>query len=135
MVLINFSGNAPLIRHSGTGKWQGKELDPLLLGIYRSACGEDTKARIRAVMSETAMVESSLPRLRGVLNLRRNAFTHFTLRHLEVVVNLQIHPELGTVAEIASQSKRRIGTDRTLPVEDRRDPPRRHTQREGEFVG
>ena len=68
-------------------------------------------------------------------DLGRDAVAQFPLRHGQIEARLQVHPELGAVAEVARQAQRCLGADAALCVEYPRDPPRGHAQRQGELVG
>ena len=52
----------------------------------------------------------------------------------EVVAGLEVEPETGGGAEVASQPERGVGGDPPLAVDDLVDPPRGHADRDGEPV-
>jgi hypothetical protein len=53
----------------------------------------------------------------------------------EVVAGLEVQPELGAGAEVASEAKRRVRADRASAVQDLGDPPRGQAERQGQAVG
>ena len=57
-----------------------------------------------------------------------------TPRLLEIVVGLEPHPELFRRAEVARQTQRRVGGDRTLGVDDLVDSTRRYAHRPSDAV-
>ena len=57
------------------------------------------------------------------------------LDHGDVVLALQVEPELGPIAEIAAKPHRRIGRYRTAPIDDVGDTAGRHTEIEREPIG
>src|SRR5215208_7870337 len=52
----------------------------------------------------------------------------------DVVLALEVEPELAAVAEIATEAHRRVGRDRAAPVEDVGDVPRGDAEVEREAV-
>jgi hypothetical protein len=53
---------------------------------------------------------------------------------LEVVVRLQVQPELRAVAEVEAEAERGVGADPAPAVDDLGDAVRRDTDRPGELV-
>src|SRR5450759_705596 len=54
--------------------------------------------------------------------------------HPQLVVRLEIEPDLRRSPEVLAEPKRRVGRDGTRAVDDATDPVRRHRQRAGEGV-
>ena len=73
--------------------------------------------------------------LRSAGDLGGDAGAVVALGEGEIVAGLEVEPELGAGAEMAREAQRGVRADRALAVEDRRDPPRGHTQRERQPVG
>jgi hypothetical protein len=57
-----------------------------------------------------------------------NLVPAFSLYHPDVILALQIEPELRTIAEIASKPHRRVGRNRTPAVKNIRDTARRYAE-------
>ena len=60
--------------------------------------------------------------------------TALILSQLDVVVSLQIHPELGCGSKISCQPKSRVRADRPLATSDVIDASHRHLQLDREAV-
>src|ERR1700722_13155292 len=67
---------------------------------------------------------SAIAETRQCLDIR----AAFALRHTELVELLQIQPELGARAEEVPQTKGRVPSDCSLPIEDVSNPIRRHPE-------
>jgi hypothetical protein len=70
----------------------------------------------------------------GATNERRFGAQPF-FDHGDIVLALQIEPELRAVAEVSAQPYRGVGGDRPLCVEDVGDATRRHAASERQTVG
>src|SRR5436190_23213714 len=49
--------------------------------------------------------------------------------HLEIIIALEVHPELRTIAEVQAQPQRGVGRDASSIVDDLGDSVRRNTDR------
>jgi hypothetical protein len=50
-------------------------------------------------------------------------------RHLQIIVGLQVHPELRAVAEVQAEPQRRVRRDAPPIIDDLGDPVRRNADR------
>src|SRR5438046_2853090 len=58
-----------------------------------------------------------------------------TLRDLKIVEKLKVEPEPRLVAEIPRETKRRVGGDAALPVQNIRNASGRNTQIQSQTIG
>lgn len=78
---------------------------------------------------------------RSVLRRRHSGYValdppgHLPARDGEIVVRLQIQPELGRGVEAPRQPQRRIGRNGALAVDDSRNTVAGHAQRLGQCIG
>lgn len=78
---------------------------------------------------------------RSVLRRRHLGYVAFDppgrlpARHGEIIVRLQIQPELGRGVEVPRQPQRRIGRNGALAVDDSRNTVAGHAQRLGQCIG
>lgn len=71
----------------------------------------------------------------GRVNPPHDFLSHSALGNRDVVLALQIKPELRAVAEVAGKAECRIGGDRAAAVENAGDAARRHAEIERQAVG
>ena len=81
-----------------------------------------------AVRKKRAKVVTMPALSRGAADALGDLGAVFALHHGDVVLALQIEPELRTIAEIAAEPHGRIGGNRTAAVQNVRDPARRHAE-------
>src|SRR5690606_17150810 len=98
---------------------------PRTLRWLRSAAQSATRLETAAPTQHSRRPQRPYP-----LQLSRDPITF----HLEVVVALQVDPELGRRAEVPREPQSRVGADAALSVHDLVDAPRRHPDRHGYLV-
>ena len=95
---------------------------PALPEFCRSLPSRTKRRRFNRLGSSLGSFDSS----GRVIDFRLYALSQLLFRDEQVVTRLQVHPKLRAVAKISREPERCIRTDRPLPIQNRRDPPRRY---------
>lgn len=111
--------------------WRRPSIRGAVTAPFPSLASEDGIDGPDSIRSGDRLSGRPRPRMDVALHLRAES----TLRHPEVVLSLEAHPEVGAGTEVAAEPQGRVGGDGPPSPDDLADPCGRNAEREGQSIG